>query len=190
MTKESMIYVYSDASFSKKHGHGIGGYLIFVKKSHHESGDVANAVFVTEKFDEKNNIRVELKTAIRALKSTESMRGADALEDENDCRVNLYTDCQSIVVLSARRERLEASHNISKRKGTPLANADLYQAFFTICDILHPKIFWVKGHSSNRGRSFIERNFSYVDRAVRMELRKRNRIGVIDVPFPGRDLRG
>ncbi len=173
MKTDSTVFVYSDSSFSRKHGFGIGGYLIFGNNGDHDAGEVGRALFVTEKIIEKNNIRVELKTAIMALAAVESIRATNVTTGEQGWGVCLYTDCEAIVGLLKRRNRLEASRYMSKQKGERLANADLYRAFFTLCDRLHPRIHWLKGHSPLQGKSTIDKNFSYVDKAVRAELRRR-----------------
>lgn len=170
--KESAVYVYSDASFSKKHGFGIGGFLIFEDEQAHERGDGASGICETQRIEETNNIRVELRSAIAALWVMDSMLKRDAVAQRSPGCIHFYTDSRSMVQLSSRRKRLEESQYISKAKGTVLANADLYKGFFAVCDTLHPHLHWVKGHSPQRSKNAIDRNFCYLDKLVRKELRK------------------
>ena len=85
--------------------------------------------------------------------------------------IELYTDCESIIKLAGRRQKLEASNYISASKGILLANADLYQKFFNVCDLTSPRLTWVKGHCKKSDQTYIHRNFSYLDKAVRQQLR-------------------
>lgn len=88
--------------------------------------------------------------------------------------ITLYTDCQTIPHLLDRRKKLEANNFTSQRKKVSLSNADLYRKFLILFDKLQPKICWVKGHSPQKNKSVIEKNFSLVDKMVREKIRKLN----------------
>lgn len=146
--------VYTDASFDPKRHLAVAGFCIL------KNAEEKPLVHIHQ-FEEKNNIRSELRGALIALEAAETHRTA----------VTLYTDCQGIFNLPQRREKLESCGYKSNRKNTPLANADLYQAFFLISDRLNLKIIWVKGHSPSANQTLIQKNFRVVDQAVRKKLR-------------------
>lgn len=155
------IYIYTDASFSKRLSIAVIGYAISAPIEADEWPPLTRDGIKTLKTQEKNNIRTEIRAAITAL---------------NLCpkghKVVLFTDCQTIVLLPERRANLERTQYISQNKNRPLANADIYQEFFKSFDRLQPKLFWVKGHSAKSDRGPIQENFALLDGMVRQTLRK------------------
>lgn len=154
-------YIYTDASFSKLHNLGIIGYGVFNSTSQHNSMTLSELDLTILEIKETNNIRTELISAITALKSI-----------KNKGNVVLYTDCQNIINLQRRREKLEKTNFISQSKNLPLANTDLYLEFYKIYDLIKPEVFWIKGHAPKLGADLIQRNFSFLDKAVRKKLRE------------------
>ncbi len=152
-------FIYSDASFDKNLEVGIVGFALTTSKEEELKIDKIQfkSVFVT------NNIRAELMACLFALESAEGFSN-----------LTLYTDCQTICGLLARRLKLESNGFKSKSKNQQLANTDLYQEFYRFNDILNLKIEWVKGHSAKSGQSFIQKNFSVLDKSLRAHLRKSN----------------
>ena len=165
--KADTVYIYTDASFSKAHELGIIGYASFSGTTQHESVSIADLGLNISEIKEGNNIRAELRGAITALRSCPKCE-----------RVILYTDCQNIINLPSRREKLESTNFISQSKNHPLANADLYREFYTLFDQYNPELFWIKGHTSAANYSTeinlnrIQKNFSYLDKEVRRFLRE------------------
>lgn len=158
-------YIYTDASFSHKSQTGVLGFYIFRNAEEHEAGLTSLSLIHTRVLKEKNNIRVELRAVMEALETVE-------MKLIEKTHITLYTDCEGIPHLLERRKKLEAVHYISQRKKTILANADLYKSFFLIFDRLKPKIIWVKGHSPSKNQTIIQKNFSFIDKAVREKLRE------------------
>ena len=165
---ETVIHIYSDASFSKQTQTAVAGFLLFENDDSHMKNEASQPVH-TRVFEEKNNIRAELRGVILALEIL--IEKLDAGASVKNYPITLYTDCQSVVRLPSRRKGLESSDFISKKTRKPLSNADLYKQFFTLYDKVAPDIFWVKGHCPKRGRTQIQRNFSCVDKTVRKMLR-------------------
>ena len=164
-------YVYSDGSFNKTKGIGVGGYLIFDNEADHTTQNRDVAVFTIEPIQETNNIRVELAAAIRALIATHRLIRAQSPESTDDVVVDLFTDSTAVASLPGRRAGLEATGYLGKRKGIVLACADLYADFYEMQDKLNLSVHQVRGHVPNAQRSSIERHFSVVDKAVRKALR-------------------
>lgn len=169
---QTSFYIYSDASFIKKHALGVAGFLMFTNAEEHQKNLFSAAMMKTKTFQEKNNIRMELKSAIWALETfKKEVQSLHKKDRDKGMEINLYTDCKSIPGLLQRRKRLESSDFISKRNQRPLSNTDLYKRFYKIFDYLHPNIFWVKGHAPSSKQSWVQKNFSFVDKTVRSKLR-------------------
>jgi ribonuclease HI len=159
------IFIYSDASFSKTYDLAVIGYISFSNALEHKrvlTSEVKSDVKSEYQFiNIKNNIRAEIRAAITALQSCRV-----------GSRVQLFSDCSGVCDLLTRRKKLEQGSFISKKTGKHLANASLYQEFFSICDSLDLDIQWVKGHSSVNRMNNIHKNFSHLDQQVRKKLRK------------------
>jgi ribonuclease HI len=158
------LFLYTDASFSKKYGIGIAGYLMFNSEEDNNCGNIDAAIVKTTVLHENNNNRIELNSIILALQ--------DCMKPENTGRqIQLYTDSKTAAELISRRSRLESRNYLSKNKNRLLGNADLYKFFFALHDKLLPDIRWIKGHSPKNAQDTVQRNFSYIDRLVRKNLR-------------------
>ena len=160
-TLKELRYVYTDASFSKAHHLAVMGYVIFNNHLEHELADVSQQSFHLHSMTEDNNIRAEVRGAILALKACET--GANVI---------LFSDCQTVVGLPRRQEKLIATNFIGKKKNLIINNADIYQAFYKEFDRIGPEIYWVAGHALKNKKTKIDKNFSYVDKQVRKKLRE------------------
>jgi ribonuclease HI len=169
-------FVYTDASFSHKYQIAILGFYVFKSDVEHQAGEIAPADIQLTQIGEKNNIRAELKSALAGLRSLAA--SADGL--------TLFTDCSTLVNLPRRRLKLQGSNYQSRRKKSTLANADLYELLFHEFSRLHPTIYWIKGHSSRAERSFMQENFSQIDRLVREKLREAVALSSLSESTPGR----
>ena len=165
-------FVYTDASFSHLDLLGISGFSIFESEATHEQGVMTRAGIRTHFFKESNNIRAEIIGALWALKTiAEESKNSGPGKLSDKLEINLFSDCQTLTNLLARRKKLIATDYIGVRKNTPLANTDLYKTFFLIYDELQPVIHWVNGHTKKENQSQIQKNFEVVDKQVRKELR-------------------
>jgi ribonuclease HI len=117
--------------------------------------------------DGENIARLEFISAIGALKEWKV-----EFQNLGPAELVLVIDCKAIANLLDRRERLEKSRFLSKRKGVELANADVYKEFLALFDELEPNILWVKGHAPKGARSQLQQLFSLVDKAARARLRE------------------
>jgi ribonuclease HI len=177
---KNKIHIYSDASFSKQNQIGVAGFLLFEDDDSHQIA-APSVPIQTKIFKEKNNIRAELSGVIFAIEALpdklhDRLQQTDTAMAVEGRRINLYTDCQSIVRLLDRRKRLESSNFIAMRSRKPLSNADLYKRFYTVYDKLPLNLIWVKGHTLKRDRDLIQKNFSRVDKVVRKILRSSSKI--------------
>lgn len=158
---EETRYVYTDASFSKPHHLAVMGYVIFNNSLAHNTTDASQQPFNIHSMKEDNNIRAEVQGAILALKACAT-----------GSKVILFSDCQTVVGLPRRKEKLIATNFIGKKKKLVINNADIYQEFYKEFDRLEPEIHWLAGHISKDKKTKIDNNFSYVDKQVRKKLRE------------------
>lgn len=165
------ILVCCDASFSKQYQIAVAGFVI-----------LENDVSVLKKedpapvqmrvFSERNNIAAELSGAVFSLEVliAKHLQLEDGFVSQNR-RITLITDCQTIVRLKGRREKLESSGFVAKSTGKILNNADLYERYFSLCDKVDLQVRWVRGHSQSAVTDPIEREFRRLDKTVRKKLR-------------------
>ncbi|MDP1803369.1 MAG: ribonuclease H [Bacteroidota bacterium] len=105
--------------------------------------------------------RMELLAVIKAIE----MLDANGLKDEV---LNIYSDSQYVVNLSARRDKLEAKNFISN-KGTPIQNADLVQTLLAQIATHQINFIKVKAHQKPNGTENFNRE---VDKIVRNLVRE------------------
>jgi len=152
--------VFTDASMCPKTASGVGAYLIVYENE--PVGLVDESRVQRKEFNNTRSTRLELQTLLWAL-------------SDLDCsirKIEVFTDCQNILNLPGRRDRLEASNYIAKNN-RQLTNADLYQQFYQYMDQLECTITKVKGHKSAAQRNDNDRLFAMVDKAARKALRAR-----------------
>jgi ribonuclease HI len=160
-SKESeTTYIYTDASFSKQYEIAVIGFAHFQSRLQHETIALQSTQIQLLQINERNNIRAEIRSAISALEAC-AQHG----------NIILFSDCETVVNLPLRRKKLESTNFISKSKDAPLANTDLYREFYKTFDSYSPNIVWVKGHTPTNSPSFIETNFSILDKMIRNRLR-------------------
>ncbi len=157
----NIVHAYTDSSFSKEFNIAVCGYSIFYNSDNHKNISLCENKISLSYLTEKNNIRGEIRGAINVLENCPLQS-----------KVYLYTDCQCIVGLLSRREKLEANNFISKNKRNPLANLDLYKEFYKLSDQVNLKVVWLKGHTTGYSLTLEEKNFSFLDKAVRKYLRE------------------
>lgn len=109
-----------------------------------------------QQFVKTSSTKLELQTLLWALS-----------ELAQDCdHLTIYTDSQNIVNLAERRARFE-THDYHSKRGLPLRNTELYQAYFRSTDPLNFELIKVKGHQSSQKRSPVDQLFALVDKASR-----------------------
>lgn len=169
-TSLQKIFAYTDASFNSSLSLAVSGYLFFDNEDSNANCDYTVANIQTHTFKVSNNIRAEIMGVNYFLKKINSEINLKDIDPKN-LEINLYSDCQTLTNLLRRRDKLLAKNFISDKKKTELANADLYKEFYTIYDLLKPKINWIKGHSKSKDQSIEQKNFEIIDQKVRKELR-------------------
>jgi len=159
--------LFIDVSVNPQRMIGIGGYLL-VPAALLESEpdgikrDEVSAQLKINRFEETSSTRLEVQTLLWALEDSHV---------EVSGSLKIYTDSQCVAGLLGRRSGLERSDFISKRSGQPLANEDLYRAFYAAYDQLGFRLIKVQGHSRTNTHDTVHRIFSYVDQGVRKALK-------------------
>ena len=155
-----MICLFTDASFDPQLQNGVIGYLK-VESDRFEDAKDRDHLILTQFISEPTSSRMELRAVIWALES---------MTPEN-APISLYTDYESVLKLRDRRRKLEERSFQSLKKGSELANADLYRRLFELFDIFSPELYWIKGHKPKSDRNAADFLLSLVDKKTREILR-------------------
>lgn len=158
--------LFTDGSVHTQSKIGCGAALLTRAESQYLTLEQLKTQIQTRKFTATASTQLELQTLLWAL--TE-------LLPEDCSSLTIYTDSQNILSLLRRRARFEANNYHSKR-GHPLRNAELYQAFFKLHDALQFNLVKVKGHPALAQRTHIDRIFNLVDRAARSACKRAKQI--------------
>ena len=151
-------FLFTDSSAYPQSGIGIGAYLL-IKKDQFESIELENKIKL-QKFFDTSSTKLELETLLWALDN----------ENLQNYKVIIYTDCQNIIGLENRREKLEIK-DYKNSKGKLINNHLLYKEFYKKIDTLNCKFIKVKGHSRNSMKNTVDKIFTLVDRSCRKALR-------------------
>ena len=114
----------------------------------------------TKRFEDTSSTKLELQTLLWSLEEI----------NDKDVIIEIYTDCQNIIGLQDRRERLE-KNNFHLSEGKLMNNHELYKDFLKKTDKLNIILIKVKGHKKNSLKNEIDIIFNLVDKASRNALR-------------------
>ncbi|MFY4743936.1 ribonuclease HI [Aliarcobacter butzleri] len=115
-----------------------------------------------KRFDDTSSTKLELQSLLWAL---------DEIEILTDTKIEVYTDCQNIVGLQNRKEKLEAN-DYKSSTGKTINNYELYKLFFEKIEKLDIDFIKIKGHKRNSLKDELDTIFNLVDKASRSALRK------------------
>jgi len=148
------IKLFCDGSVNPQKKIGFGAYFIYDDK-------LINQDIKIKKFEDTSSTKLELEVLLWAL--NEFKFGKE--------EIIIYTDCQNILGLEKRREKLE-SNNYKTSTGKIVKNHELYKNFYKITDILNCTFEKVKGHKKASIKDEIDKLFNLVDKASRKALRE------------------
>ena len=154
------IRLFCDGSVNPQKKIGFGAYFVYRDT---DTLEIAKQNIQIKKFTNTSSTKLELEVLLWALDDNE-------LQDK---AIVVYTDCQNILGLESRREKLE-SNNYKSAKGKLLNNHELYKAFYKKMDEFDCKFIKVKGHKPSQNKDNIDKLFTLVDREARDALRKFN----------------
>lgn len=155
------IKLFTDSSVNPQEKIGFGAYLFFDEKN--ISLEEMKKDIKIKRFENTSSTKLELQTFLWAL---------DEINDKNII-IEVYTDCQNIIGLQDRREKLE-KNNFHSSSGKIMNNYELYKDFFEKIDKLNIILIKVKGHKKNSLKNEIDTIFNLVDKASRNALRNEN----------------
>lgn len=153
------LFLFTDASVDPQTKIGYGAYLLLGE--YEIEAPLAKLKVNVKRFEATTSSKLELETFLWAL---------EKLPTKNS-KVVVYTDCQNIINLKEREEKIKKSRYMTKR-GTPIKNHELYERFYELTDLYECDFIKVKGHKRVEDKDEIDRYFTLVDKAAREALRK------------------
>lgn len=153
------IKLFTDSSVNPQEKIGFGSFLILEEKN--ISFEDMKKDIKTKRFEDTSSTKLELQTLLWAF---EEIKNKDVI-------LEVYTDCQNIIGLQDRREKLE-KNNFHSSSGRLMNNHELYKEFFEKIDELNLTFIKVKGHKKNSLKDEIDTIFNLVDKASRSALRE------------------
>ena len=144
--------LFTDGSVNPQKKLGFGAYLTLSDENEVSEVEV-------KRFEETSSTQLELETLLWALE-----------EIAIEAPITIYTDCQNILGLPARREGFE-QRDYHTRTGKPIKHTLLYQKFFHLTDRFQCEFVKVKGHKKSHLKDEVDRLFTLVDKASRDALR-------------------
>lgn len=156
------LHVFTDGSVNTRLKVGYGAYLVVSDLS--RSIDTLKDKVETKRFEQTSSTKLELQTLLWSLNQTIAVYG------DSDLTLTIYTDCQNIIGLEARRFGLEQNNYVTSNNKR-LNNYELYQAFYQLTSRINCKLVKVVGHQISNKKDEIDKLFSLVDKASRRALR-------------------
>ena len=117
------IKLFTDSSVNPQEKVGFGAYLLLKNKD--ISFEEMKKDIKTKRFEDTSSTKLELQTLLWSLEEI----------NDKDVIIEIYTDCQNIIGLQDRRERLE-KNNFHSSAGKLMNNHDLYKDFYLKLDEL------------------------------------------------------
>lgn len=156
---KTQIFLFTDGSVDPQSGVGFGAYLL-LNEIELFSAELEKKIKL-KKFEKSSSTQLELETLLWAL------------DDFNlkNFKVVIYTDCQNIITLKSRREKLQ-KRNYMNSRGKEIKNHALYKDFFARLESLECEFIKLKGHKRASVKNEIDEIFTLVDKATRRALRK------------------
>lgn len=153
------VKLFCDGSVNPQQKVGFAAY--FILEDEKKDFDEIKKSIKTKKFENTSSTKLELEALLWAL------------DDEQLLKTNIiiYTDCQNILGLESRREKLE-KNDYKTSTGKIVKNHELYKKFYEVINRLNCTFEKVKGHKKSSLKDEIDRFFNLVDKASRKALRE------------------
>lgn len=152
------IKLFTDSSVNPQEKIGFGSFLII--KDENLTLENLKKTIKIKRFENTSSTKLELQTFLWSL---EEIKNKDVI-------IEVYTDCQNIIGLQDRKEKLE-KNNFYSSSGKLMNNHELYKEFFEKTDKLNLVFIKVKGHKKSSLKDEIDTIFNLVDKASRSALR-------------------
>lgn len=144
--------LFCDGSVNPQLKIGFGAYFIL---------DENNQNIKTKMFENTSSTKLELEVLLWAFED---------LKVKNE-KIEVYTDCQNILSLLNRREKLE-KNDYKTSTNKEVKNRFLYEKFYLLLDSFEIEFIKVKGHKKSSLKDEIDKAFNLVDKASRKALRE------------------
>ncbi len=154
------IKLFTDSSVNPQKKIGFASFLLLNNDETKVFEDLKKDIKL-KRFEDTSSTKLELQTLLWALEEIV----------DNELIIDVYTDCQNIIGLEDRKEKLE-KNNFHSSSGKLMNNHELYKEFFRKLDELNLTFIKVKGHKKNSLKDEIDNVFNLVDRASRTALRE------------------
>ena len=158
------IKLFTDSSLNPQEKIGFGAYLLLDDEN--ESFEELKEHIKIKRFENTSSTKLELQTLLWALEELKEITDKNAI-------IEVYTDCQNIIGLQNRRDKLEKNHFYTSSREL-INNHELYKDFYKKLDELRLVFIKVKGHKKSSLKDEIDTIFNLVDKASRKALRKNN----------------
>ena len=152
------IKLFTDSSVNPQEKIGFGSFLI-IEDENLTLENLKKNIKI-KRFENTSSTKLELQTFLWSL---EEIKNKDVI-------IEVYTDCQNIIGLQDRKEKLE-KNNFYSSSGKLMNNHELYKEFFEKTDKLNLVFIKVKGHKKSSLKDEIDTIFNLVDKASRRALR-------------------
>lgn len=156
------LFLFTDASVDPQTRVGYGAYLLIPEFSLEAPISKHKTSIKTKKFKDTTSSKLELETLLWALGKIPTKK----------CKIIVYTDCQNIISLKEREERI-VKNNYMSRKNTLIRNHEFYKKFYKITDRYECDFIKVKGHKKTEDKDMVDTFFTLVDKASREALREK-----------------
>lgn len=156
------LQLYTDGSVNTQLKVGYGAYLLVSELT--TSTDTLKEQVKIKRFEQTSSTKLELQTLLWALAEI------DALVNDEDTSLTVYTDSQNIIDLPSRQARLENSDFFTS-SNKRLNNYQLYKTFYQFTAGRTCTFVKVIGHQASSKKDQVDKRFTLVDKASRRALR-------------------
>lgn len=158
---KSKIKLFCDGSVNPQQKIGFGAYFIIEEGKDTGPLETIRDRIKLKKFENTSSTKLELEVLLWALENY----------NVSNKTITVYTDCQNILGLENRREKLEKNDYLSG-SGKIIKNHELYKEFYEMTDKVDCSFEKVKGHKKASLKDGIDKLFNLVDKASRGALRE------------------
>jgi ribonuclease HI len=151
----SGIKLFCDGSVNPQSKIGFGAFFVYDENLESQN------IFV-KKFENTSSTKLELEVLLWAL------------EDLKESEITVYTDCQNILQLEKRKEKLVGNDFLTS-SGKKVKNEELYKKFYAKIKNLNLNFVKIKGHKKTALKDDLDKLFNLVDKASRKALREFNK---------------
>jgi ribonuclease HI len=152
------LFLFTDASVDPQTNIGYGAYLLL--SEYELEAPIHKLKIKTKRFENTTSSKLELEAFLWALSEVPIANS----------KIIVYTDCQNIINLTDREDRLKKSNYMTK-KNIFIRNYELYKKFYELTNLYDCDFIKVKGHKKNEDKDIVDRYFTLVDKASREALR-------------------